>query len=68
MHEDAGLGSGWFDQGIDADAKELRGKFKALWDSLHGHEHGPGWHSNPEIIALTFTVHRCNIDVRREAQ
>lgn len=33
--------------------------FQELWESLHG----PGsWDSNPEVVALTFTVHKCNID------
>jgi len=33
--------------------------FRALWNSLHG----PGaWDANPWVCALTFTVHRQNID------
>lgn len=33
--------------------------FRALWS----HINGPGaWHDNPEIVALTFTVHHHNID------
>lgn len=33
--------------------------FAALWNSLHG----PGaWDANPWVCALTFSVHRCNID------
>ena len=33
--------------------------FRALWNSLHG----PGaWDANPWVAALTFTVHRQNID------
>lgn len=36
-----------------------RGDFAALWDNING----PGaWAANPWVCALTFTVHRCNID------
>jgi hypothetical protein len=36
-----------------------RGDFRDLWNSIHG----PGaWDANPWVCALTFTVHRCNID------
>lgn len=36
-----------------------RDHFRAIWNSLHG----PGsWASNPWVAAITFTVHRCNID------
>lgn len=38
--------------------------FAALWDSLHG----PGaWENNPEVVALTFTVARRNIDAMEAA-
>ena len=33
--------------------------FRALWNSIHGPE---AWALNPWVVALTFTVHRCNID------
>jgi hypothetical protein len=33
--------------------------FRALWNSLHG---PAAWDANPWVVALTFTVHRCNID------
>lgn len=33
--------------------------FRCLWVNLHGTD---AWYSNPEVVALTFTVHRCNID------
>lgn len=36
-----------------------RGAFWELWNSLHGPE---AWAVNPWVVALTFTVHRCNID------
>jgi hypothetical protein len=33
--------------------------FRALWTRLHGPD---AWGANPWVCALTFTVHRCNID------
>lgn len=33
--------------------------FAALWASLHGDE---AWTANPYVVALTFTVHKQNID------
>lgn len=33
--------------------------FAALWNDLHG---TGAWTENPKVIALTFRVHRCNID------
>lgn len=33
--------------------------FACLWDAVH--EVG-AWQSNPYVVALTFTVHKCNID------
>lgn len=33
--------------------------FRAHWNSLHGPE---VWEANPWVEAITFTVHRCNID------
>jgi hypothetical protein len=36
-----------------------RAWFRQLWDELNG----PGsWDANPYVVALTFSVHRCNID------
>lgn len=35
--------------------------FHTLWDSLN-EARGFGWNANPWVIALTFDVHRCNID------
>jgi hypothetical protein len=34
-------------------------EFTLLWDSLHGQG---AWDGNPEVVALTFTVHKQNID------
>jgi hypothetical protein len=33
--------------------------FRDLWSSLHGPD---AWAANPWVVALTFDVHRCNID------
>jgi hypothetical protein len=34
-------------------------RFQSLWNSLHGPE---AWDANPWVVALTFDVHRGNID------
>lgn len=33
--------------------------FENLWDHVHG---AGAWNANPEVVALTFTVHQKNID------
>lgn len=33
--------------------------FAGLWDHLYG---AGSWDANPELVTLTFTVHRCNVD------
>jgi hypothetical protein len=38
---------------------ENRQNFRTLWNSLHGPD---AWAANPWVVALTFDVHRCNID------
>ena len=43
--------------------KDSRLSFASLWESLH--KPGQSWIDNPEVVALTFTVHQRNID--REA-
>jgi len=35
--------------------------FRPLWDSLNA-KRGYGWEVNPWVVALTFKVHRCNVD------
>lgn len=40
-------------------ATTARNAFWELWDNLHG----PGsWDADPDVVALTFTVHKANID------
>lgn len=36
-----------------------RRSFGSLWRWLHGAE---SWASNPEVVAISFAVHKCNID------
>ncbi|TDY65763.1 hypothetical protein [Roseinatronobacter bogoriensis] len=41
-----------------------RESFRTLWNSLHGPD---AWDANPWVCALSFTVHRGNIDQMGEA-
>lgn len=34
-------------------------QFRNLWNKLHG---GYAWDQNPEVVAISFTVHRRNVD------
>ena len=45
--------------------KTWRGAFCDVWCSLHGIG---AWKANPEVVALTFTVHKQNIDTLAKAQ
>lgn len=36
-----------------------REMFAALWDTIHG---SGAWLGNPEVVAISFTTHLCNID------
>lgn len=36
--------------------------YRDLWTELHGILGTKSWSANPRVAALTFTVHRCNID------
>ena len=44
-----------------ATAKE---SYELLWTGIHGRA---AWDDNPEVVALTFTVHQANIDRLEEA-
>ncbi|HVJ31602.1 MAG TPA: hypothetical protein VND94_00685 [Terriglobia bacterium] len=64
----APLPSGRFHCGHD-DEGEITCKsaitaFGWLWNSLHGVD---AWMANPEVVALSFTVHKINIDQMKEA-
>lgn len=54
--EPAPDGKGWV--GWDC----ARDWFADLWDSLNAKHPGSAWADNPWVAAITFTVHRCNID------
>lgn len=44
---------------IEETCEDPREAFRDLWDSLYG----PGaWHVNPWVVAISFDVHRGNID------
>jgi hypothetical protein len=42
-----------------AEGPDPREWFRDLWNSLHGPD---AWAANPWVAAMSFTVHRCNID------
>jgi len=46
---------------FSANAPTARQTYERLWDALHD-KPGQRWADNPEIVALTFTVERRNID------
>ncbi len=48
---------------IDCDTPNPRDDFKRLWNSIHGPD---AWDANPWVAAISFTVHRCNIDTMEE--
>lgn len=41
-----------------------RAWYRGLWQTLHGRE---SWDENPAVVALTFTVHKSNIDTLARA-
>jgi hypothetical protein len=43
----------------DDDDRSPRDLFAALWRHLHGPD---SWDANPFVSAISFTVHKCNID------
>ena len=40
-----------------------RDGFRDIWNSIHGPD---AWDANPWVAAISFTVHRCNIDTMEE--
>ena len=50
-------------EGIDASVMVFPGqpvqRFGSLWSSLHGAE---SWAENPDVVAISFIVHRQNVD------
>jgi len=49
----------FFDQGVEADNRQLVRMYRDLWNSLHG---TGAWDANPWVVAISFTVQRGNID------
>lgn len=56
---DVDIDGGWWPGGP-------RNQFRRLWDSLNA-ARGHGWETNPWVVAVTFTVHRQNIDAMEKA-
>ena len=57
-----GNGDQWIDYPSGSSAAgwlNPRDSFRSLWNSIHG----PGaWNANPEVIVISFRVHKMNID------
>lgn len=51
----------WFDRNPILAGSDARGAFYCLWNSLHTRP-GERWEDNPAIVAITFEVHRRNVD------
>lgn len=66
-HDGGGVGhSGWRHNPEDGYVfGTARDSFRRLWVSLHGPD---GWDTDPEVVALTFTVHQTNIDALRSQE
>lgn len=47
------------DIGAEGLTTGARLSFISLWNSLHPAQ---PWLSNPQVVALSFTVHKCNVD------
>lgn len=52
---------GWWSGADGQAAANPQAAFALLWNSLHT-KHGETWDDNPWIVAVTFDVHRGNID------
>lgn len=56
-------GEWWHVPGVEGSGGHTAAQsFSALWDCLHGGKPSEAWRDNPEVVALTFAVHRFNID------
>jgi hypothetical protein len=54
--------AGWWIASAKPDicsAVSAKEAFKKFWKYLHGPE---SWDANPEVVAISFDVHKCNID------
>lgn len=54
----------WFDGRHVLAGSTARGAFWCLWTLLNSVQ---SWDANPDIVALTFAVHQCNIDTLEAA-
>jgi hypothetical protein len=50
---------------IEHSGGSAREAFERLWDKLHGPE---SWDANPEVVALSFAVHKYNIEATEVAK
>lgn len=50
--------------GSYAHDNDVQDNFCTLWKSINGAE---SWQANPWVVAVSFTVHHCNIDQMQEA-
>lgn len=59
------LTKAWWDY-LEPDTTQAtaRASYRTLYASIHGPD---GWKANPEVVAITFTVHRRNIDALKAA-
>lgn len=58
------LVTGYTPQWHEDDPRRYVLGFQQNWESLHG---DGAWDENPEVVALTFTVHKSNIDAMERA-
>ena len=54
----------WFGANDNACSEHPIDAFECLWVQLHGPE---SWRQNPEVVCLSFKVHKHNIDAMKEA-
>lgn len=50
--------------GVSHVVLNCRNSFRTLWNSIHGED---AWDRDDWVSAISFTVHRCNIDQREDA-
>lgn len=58
------LDAPWGKRRVGLSAYDL---YRRIWDDLNA-ERGFGWATNPWVVAVSFTVHRCNIDQMTAAE
>lgn len=65
IERDCSDGCCWKEYGKEPEGTvfDPRESFASLWRSLHGPE---SWDANPEVVAISFTVHKVNIGQMKE--